>query len=79
MVSLGMLSTVQAERWSRLLRLEDVLASIKSLLSREPYFNQPDVYSETREGESQRYSRAAEHETIRVAVCDAVEPSPGRT
>ncbi|KAH6925328.1 hypothetical protein HPB50_003527 [Hyalomma asiaticum] len=73
MVSLAMLGTTQGEPWSPRLRLENVLGSIKSLLSKEPYFDQPGVYRETWEGESERYSRAVRHETVRVAVCDAVE------
>ncbi|KAH6936418.1 hypothetical protein HPB50_016968 [Hyalomma asiaticum] len=70
MVNLGKLATVQGEP---LLHLENVLASIKSLLSRKPYFNQPGVYSETWAGELERYSRAVQHDTVRVAVRDAVE------
>ncbi|KAH6935980.1 hypothetical protein HPB50_011968 [Hyalomma asiaticum] len=52
-VNLGKLATVQGEP---LLHLENVFASIKSLLSRKPYFNQPGVYSETWAGELERYS-----------------------
>ncbi|KAH6935979.1 hypothetical protein HPB50_011967 [Hyalomma asiaticum] len=47
MVTLGTLGIVQAGLWSPLLCHENVLASIKLLLSKKPYFNQPGVYSET--------------------------------
>ncbi|KAH6932978.1 hypothetical protein HPB50_011232 [Hyalomma asiaticum] len=53
--------------------LKNVVISIQTLMSKEPYFNQPGVQGELREGESERYSRIVQHETIRVAVCDAVD------
>ncbi|KAH6941377.1 hypothetical protein HPB50_017618 [Hyalomma asiaticum] len=70
MVCLGILDTFPRPAWSPTMHLEDVLVSIESLLSKRPYFDQPGIHGELREGDSERYHRVMQHETVRVAECD---------
>ncbi|KAH6932342.1 hypothetical protein HPB50_004865 [Hyalomma asiaticum] len=72
-VCLSILGTWSGPAWSPAQCLSSVLISIQSLLTERPYFNEPGFKKETREGDSERYNTIVQHETIRVAVCDAVE------
>ncbi|KAH6927044.1 hypothetical protein HPB50_025359 [Hyalomma asiaticum] len=73
MVRLDILDTFPGLPWNPAMRLKDVLVSIRSLLLKRPYVEQPGIHGELREGDSERYNHTVQHETIRVAVCDIVE------
>ncbi|KAH6938834.1 hypothetical protein HPB50_013472 [Hyalomma asiaticum] len=72
-VCLSILGTWDGPAWSPAQCLSSVLISIQSLLTENPYFNEPGFKKERQEGDSERYNTIVQHETIRVAVCDAVE------
>ncbi|KAH6932317.1 hypothetical protein HPB50_004840 [Hyalomma asiaticum] len=72
-VCLSILGTFVGPGWTPAHSLRSLLLSIQSILSDRPYFNEPGMYVERQPGDSERYSRIVQHETIRVAVCDAVE------
>ncbi|KAH6920187.1 hypothetical protein HPB50_017619 [Hyalomma asiaticum] len=72
-VCLSILGTWTGPAWSPAQSLSSVLISIQSLLTEKPYFNEPGFTKESQQGDSERYNSIVQHETIRVAVCDAVE------
>ncbi|KAL3184390.1 hypothetical protein MRX96_031941 [Rhipicephalus microplus] len=72
-VCLSILGTWTGPAWSPAQSIASVLISIQSLLSENPYHNEPDHETEWRPGDSKRYNLIVQHETIRVAVCDAIE------
>lgn len=72
-VCLSILGTWDGPAWSPAQCLSSVLISIQSLLTENPYFNEPGFKEERQQGDSERYNSIVQHETIRVAVCDAVE------
>ncbi|KAL1428491.1 hypothetical protein MTO96_002865 [Rhipicephalus appendiculatus] len=72
-VCLSILGTWTGPAWSPAQCIASVLISIQSLLSENPYHNEPGFETERRPGESKRYNLIVQHETIRVAVCDAIE------
>ncbi|KAH6932341.1 hypothetical protein HPB50_004864 [Hyalomma asiaticum] len=72
-VCLSILGTWSGPAWSAAQSIASVLISIQSLLTERPYFNEPGFTKERQEGDSERYNTIVQHETIRVAVCDAVE------
>ncbi|XP_050043586.1 ubiquitin-conjugating enzyme E2 Z-like [Dermacentor andersoni] len=72
-VCLGVLGTWPGPSWNATQNVETVLISIQSLMSEKPYFNEVGYDRERRPGDASRYNAVIRHETIRVAVCDAVE------
>ncbi|KAH6942058.1 hypothetical protein HPB50_027513 [Hyalomma asiaticum] len=72
-VCLSILGTWTGPAWSPAQSLSSVLISIQSLLTEKPYFNEPGLTMEIQQGDSESYNSVVQHETIRVAVCDAVE------
>ncbi|XP_054921303.2 ubiquitin-conjugating enzyme E2 Z-like [Dermacentor andersoni] len=72
-VCLSILGTWEGPAWSPAQCIASVLISIQSLLTENPYYNEPGFETERRLGDSRRYNLIVQHETIRVAVCDAVE------
>ncbi|KAH6920684.1 hypothetical protein HPB50_028329 [Hyalomma asiaticum] len=78
-VSLSILCTCAGPAWSPALCLSSVLTSIQSLLTEKPYLNDAGCKRERHQVDSERYNSIVQHETIRVAVCDAVEASLKRS
>ncbi|KAH7957256.1 ubiquitin-conjugating enzyme E2 Z [Rhipicephalus sanguineus] len=72
-VCLSILGTWSGPTWSPAQCIASVLISIQSLLTENPYYNEPGYEKEKAPGESKQYNLIVQHETIRVAVCDAVE------
>ncbi|KAH7956993.1 ubiquitin-conjugating enzyme E2 Z [Rhipicephalus sanguineus] len=72
-VCLSILGTWTGPAWSPAQCISSVLISIQSLLSENPYYNEPGFENERRPGDSKQYNLIVQHETIRVAVCDAIE------
>ncbi|KAL1435236.1 hypothetical protein MTO96_011158 [Rhipicephalus appendiculatus] len=73
MVCLDILGTSDTFSWSPAFSISSVLVSIQSLLTEKPYFNDTHWSSDERPEECETYGLIVQHETIRVAVCDAVE------
>ncbi|KAL1435233.1 hypothetical protein MTO96_011155 [Rhipicephalus appendiculatus] len=73
MVLLEILGNLFPSAWRPLLRISHVLVEIKSLLSAHPYVNVPSLSAEMWLSDAVFYYHLAQHETMRVAVCDAVE------
>ena len=69
-VCLSILGTWSGPAWTPVQNLTSVLLSIQSLLSTDPYYNEPGVPRNV--VASERYSDYVRHETIRVAVLDMV-------
>lgn len=72
-VCLSILGTWPGPSWNVTQNIETVLISIQSLMNENPYFNEVGYDKEKKPGDSSRYNAVIQHETIRVAVCDAVE------
>lgn len=72
-VCLSILGTWVGPPWSPAQCMESVLISVQSLMSENPYYNEPGFTKESVPGAAERYSEYIRHETIRVAVCDQVE------
>ncbi|XP_037529431.1 ubiquitin-conjugating enzyme E2 Z [Rhipicephalus sanguineus] len=72
-VCLDILGTSGTLAWSPAHSISSVVVSIQSLLTEKPHFNEPQWISEARSEDGGSYSRIVQHETIRVAVCDAIE------
>ncbi|XP_075528834.1 ubiquitin-conjugating enzyme E2 Z-like [Dermacentor variabilis] len=72
-VCLSILGTWPGPSWSPAQSLSSVLISIQSLLNEEPYYNEPGFGKGMFPVSSKEYNARIQHETIRVAVCDAVE------
>lgn len=72
-VCLSILGTWEGPAWSPAQCIGSVLISIQSLMTENPYYNEPGFETERRPGDAKRYNTIIQHETIRVAVCDAVE------
>ncbi|KAL1435234.1 hypothetical protein MTO96_011156 [Rhipicephalus appendiculatus] len=73
MVCLDILGTSDTFSWSPAFSISSVLVSIQSLLTEKPYFNDTHWSSDERPEDCETYSLIVQHETIRVAVCGAVE------
>ncbi|KAL3199758.1 hypothetical protein MRX96_043793 [Rhipicephalus microplus] len=58
--------------WSPSQSIESLLVSIQSLLSRDPLTDEPGFIKAQKDKYARNYKAFVEHETIRVAVCDAV-------
>lgn len=72
-VCLSILGTWPGPAWSPAQSVSSVMISIQSLLNEEPYYNEPGFENTMSPDESKSYNDKLQHETIRVAVCDAVE------
>ncbi|KAK8776995.1 hypothetical protein V5799_029668 [Amblyomma americanum] len=72
-VCLSILGTWEGPAWSPAQCIGSVLISIQSLMTENPYYNEPGFETERRPGDAKRYNTIIQHETIRVAVCDTVE------
>ncbi|XP_065335565.1 ubiquitin-conjugating enzyme E2 Z-like [Cloeon dipterum] len=72
-VCLSILGTWEGPAWSPAQSLESVLISIQSLLSENPYFNEPGFDKERNKGDNAKYNDIIRHETLRVAVIGMVE------
>ncbi|XP_013909002.1 PREDICTED: ubiquitin-conjugating enzyme E2 Z-like [Thamnophis sirtalis] len=72
-------STWTGPAWSPAQSISSVLISIQSLMTENPYHNEPGFEQERHPGDSKNYNECIQHETIRIAVCDMLEgkyPSP---
>jgi len=69
-VCLSILGTWSGPAWTPVQNLTSVLLSIQSLLSTDPYYNEPGVPRNV--VASEQYSDYVRHETMRVAVLDMV-------
>lgn len=70
-VCLSILGTWTGPAWSPVQSVGTVLISIQSLMNEEPIYNEPGMtYTSVT---STQYNDKVRHDTIRVAVCDAVE------
>nr|XP_037278997.1 ubiquitin-conjugating enzyme E2 Z-like [Rhipicephalus microplus] len=72
-VCLSILGTWVGPAWSPAQCISSVLVSIQSLMTENPYYNEPGYETERWPGEAARYNTIIQHETIRVAVCNTVE------
>ncbi|XP_064396848.1 ubiquitin-conjugating enzyme E2 Z-like [Halichondria panicea] len=72
-VCLSILGTWHGPPWSPTQSLQSVLLSIQTLMNEKPYHNEPGFEREHNPGEVEHYNDIIRHETLRVAVCDALE------
>ncbi|XP_037288927.2 ubiquitin-conjugating enzyme E2 Z [Rhipicephalus microplus] len=72
-VCLSILGTSPGPAWTPALSIESVLVSIQSIMAENPYYNHPQFRVELTADDVCRYNAIVQHETIRVAVCDAVQ------
>ncbi|XP_031456659.1 ubiquitin-conjugating enzyme E2 Z [Phasianus colchicus] len=72
-VCLSILGTWTGPAWSPAQSISSVLISIQSLMTENPYHNEPGFEQERHPGDSKNYNECIRHETIRVAVCDMLE------
>lgn len=70
---LSILGTWPGPSWSPALSLSSLLISIQSLMNDKPYHNEPGYERERSAGASRQYNLIIQHETVRVAVLDALE------
>lgn len=75
LVSLSILGTFPGPSWSADMTLETVLVSIQSLLSEDPLANEPGLGPEFGSWLEKitGYNANLRYQTLRVAVCDALE------
>ncbi|CAF4827717.1 unnamed protein product [Rotaria sp. Silwood1] len=74
-VCLSIIHTMKGPSWSPALGIPSLLISIQSLMSENPYYNEPGLKQERRLGDSKTYKEIIQHETLRVAVCEMLENS----
>ncbi|NXE44073.1 UBE2Z enzyme, partial [Ptilorrhoa leucosticta] len=72
-VCLSILGTWTGPAWSPAQSISSVLISIQSLMTENPYHNEPGFEQERHPGDSKNYNECIRHETVRVAVCDMLE------
>uniref|UniRef100_A0A8C5SBY6 Ubiquitin-conjugating enzyme E2 Z n=1 Tax=Laticauda laticaudata TaxID=8630 RepID=A0A8C5SBY6_LATLA len=72
-VCLSILGTWTGPAWSPAQSISSVLISIQSLMTENPYHNEPGFEQERHPGDSKNYNECIRHETIRIAVCDMLE------
>ena len=73
-VCLSILGTWLGPAWSPALSLASLLISIQSLMCEKPYHNEPGFEKERFAGDAEKYNQIIQHETLRVAVLDNLEP-----
>ncbi|XP_041095705.1 ubiquitin-conjugating enzyme E2 Z-like [Polyodon spathula] len=59
--------------WSPAQSISSVLISIQSLMTENPYHNEPGFEQERHPGDSKNYNECIRHETMRVAVSDMLD------
>ncbi|CAF1383722.1 unnamed protein product [Adineta steineri] len=72
-VCLSILGTSTGPSWIPALDLSSVLILIQSLMSQNPYHDEPGFEQERVAGASNAYNEIIKHETLRVAVCEMLE------
>ncbi|XP_005990120.1 ubiquitin-conjugating enzyme E2 Z [Latimeria chalumnae] len=72
-VCLSILGTWTGPAWSPAQSISSVLISVQSLMTENPYHNEPGFEQERHPGDSKNYNECIRHETIRVAVCDMLD------
>ncbi|KAG2461032.1 IF2B1 protein, partial [Polypterus senegalus] len=72
-VCLSILGTWTGPAWSPAQSISSVLISIQSLMTENPYHNEPGFEQERHPGDSRNYNECIRHETMRVAVCDMLD------
>ncbi|KAJ8251685.1 hypothetical protein GJAV_G00224010 [Gymnothorax javanicus] len=72
-VCLSILGTWTGPAWSPAQSISSVLISIQSLMTENPYHNEPGFEQERHPGDSKNYNECIRHETLRVAVCDMLD------
>lgn len=72
-VCLSILGTWTGPSWSPAQCISSLLISIQSLMSENPYHNEPGFENERSPGDSKAYNDIIRHETLRVAVCEMLE------
>ncbi|UJR13435.1 hypothetical protein I4U23_000449 [Adineta vaga] len=72
-VCLSILGTWSGPAWTPAQSLSSLLISIQSLMSENPYHNEPGFEKERESGHSKAYNEIIQHETLRVAVCEMLE------
>jgi len=72
-VCLSILGTWSGPSWSPAQCISSLLISIQSLMSENPYHNEPGYEQERMSGDSKAYNEIIKHETLRVAVCEMLE------
>ncbi|CAF1420845.1 unnamed protein product [Rotaria sordida] len=72
-IFLSIINTWDGPSWRPAQSLSSLLVSIQSLLSPNPYHDEPGFEQEHRLGDSKRYNKIISHETLRVAVCEMLE------
>lgn len=70
---MSILGTWSGPQWTPTQNLASVLISIQSLMSEEPYYNEPGYEHRKNNEASAKYNESIVHETLRCAVCDVVE------
>lgn len=71
-VCVSILGTWHGPGWSAAMSLSSVLLSIQTLMTPEPYRNEPGFEKAENVAVVKAYSDMVAHETMRVAVVDAV-------
>ncbi|XP_054922644.1 ubiquitin-conjugating enzyme E2 Z-like [Dermacentor andersoni] len=72
-VSLSIIGTFSGPYWSPAQSIGSLLVSIQSLLTDDPFYNDPYVTKGMHQEAANKYKVFVRHEVVRVAVCDAVE------
>ncbi|CAF4005115.1 unnamed protein product [Rotaria sp. Silwood1] len=72
-IYLSTINTWSEPSWCPAQSLSSLLISIQSLLSQNPYHDEPGFEQERQLGDSKRYNEIISHETLRVAVCEMLE------
>ncbi|CAF1467495.1 unnamed protein product, partial [Rotaria sp. Silwood1] len=72
-IFLSIINTWSEPSWCPAQSISSLLVSIQSLLSQNPYHDEPGFEQERRLGDSKRYNEIILHETLRVAVCEMLE------
>ncbi|CAF3846412.1 unnamed protein product [Rotaria sordida] len=68
-------STWSVPSWCPVQSMSSLLISIQSLLSPNPYHDEPDFEQERRSDDSKTYNEIIQRETLRVVVCEMLENS----
>lgn len=76
-VCLSILGTWSGPAWTAAQSLLSILVSVQSLMNEKPYHNEPGFHQVRNPGDIEKYNDIIVHETLRVAVCDALEQSQG--
>ncbi|CAL8282168.1 unnamed protein product [Boreogadus saida] len=72
-VCLSILGTWTGPAWSPAQSISSVLISIQSLMTENPYHNEPGFEQERHPGDRKNYNECIRHENMRVAVCDMLD------